>query len=430
MPPMPLVVLALFMSAYALVSRRLASTPITGPMLFVGLGVAAFLLDPGLFGTSPSGAVESVLEITLAVVLFTDAYSVSHLDWKEDTTIPGRLLGIGLPVMMVAGTLVAVLVFPGLSILEAALLGVMLAPTDAALGTGVVSNPRVPVRIRRALNVESGLNDGLALPIFFFLLEAAIAEETGGGLADVLRAILVQTVAAVAVGVVAGVGGAVLLAICNRRGWVDGGWARIFPVGIALLAWAAADAFGASGFIAAWVAGFSMGRREKTGIPDLTSFAEATGYLLTLASLVLFGAIGLGPALGRLGWAAVAYGLLSLLVIRMGSVALALAGTHLGKPTVAYVGWFGPRGLASIILAIVTVNESDLLGQSTIVSAVIATVGLSVLLHGATAWWGSNAYADWYERESGRQEMLESKAVSPPTPSRRMRHVDREPASP
>jgi NhaP-type Na+/H+ or K+/H+ antiporter len=421
---MALVVLALFMSAYALVSRRLSSTALTGPILFVALGVLSYLVAPELLGSAPSPAIELVLELTLAVVLFTDAFSVSHLDWREDTTLPGRLLGVGLPLTIIAGAVAATVVFPQLAILEAALVGVILAPTDAALGVGVISNPRVPVRIRRALNIESGLNDGLALPIFFFLLEAAVAQQAGGGIADVLADIVVQTLVAAVIGVLAGAGGAALLALCHRRGWVDHGWARIFPLGIALLAWAAADAGGASGFIAAWVAGFTMGRRERSGIPELPSFAEATGYLLTLASFVLFGAIALGPALGHLGAQTLVYGLLSLTVVRMAPVAVALAGTHLGPPTVGYVGWFGPRGLASMILGIVVVNHSELAGQPIIASVIIATVALSVLLHGATAWRGSNAYADWYERAAARGEIHESKEVSSPTPSRRMRHLD------
>jgi NhaP-type Na+/H+ or K+/H+ antiporter len=283
----------------------------------------------------------------------------------------------------------------------------MLAPTDAALGKAVVSNERVPQRVRQALNIESGLNDGISLPLFVVFLETALVAEESLAVSDIFVTLLEQVGIALAVGIAVGWIGAIAIAWGRSSGAALGYWLEIAVVGLAIGAYAIATPLGGSGFIAAWVAGFTFGKRFVSTADDpLPEFAEALGDLLTMASFFVFG-IFLGPVLVDLSWQIVLYGVLSLAVVRVLAVAVALGGAKMRRQSVLYIGWFGPRGLATIILTIEIIDESALDGASTIADAALFTVALSVLLHGATAWWGSNAYADYVESHPQRSELAE-----------------------
>jgi NhaP-type Na+/H+ or K+/H+ antiporter len=389
-------------AVYALASKRLSTTALTGPMLFMLGGLAVgptglAMLDEG----TNVRLVSLLLEVTLVVVLFTDAFNIDFDGFRDVVQLPGRLLGIGFPLMVGIGWLVAYVMFPDLGVAGAGLVAVLLAPTDAALGQAVISNPGVPPRIRNALNIESGLNDGLALPLFFVLLDAAEAMEGIGGGGQVLWAVLWQVTVAILVGIALGVGGTRIATLARRRRWTDSERAQIALTAIALLSWAAADALGASGFIAAWVAGFSGGIVGRRELDRPVEFSEDLGSVLTLISFALFGALGLGENLADMDVRVVGYALLSLLVFRLVAVLAATVRARLGAATVLYLGWFGPRGLASIILVLIVVEESDLAEAPLISRLMIATVSLSVLLHGASSWWGSNRYAKWFERNRG-----------------------------
>ena len=390
-------------AGYALVSRRLATTAVSAPMVFTAFGVA---IGPiGLDLLSPDhdlGAVLTLVEATLALVLLTDAMAVSSRDLRVGGFLPGRLLGIGLPSTIGAGWLLAWPLLPGLTMWELALVGAILAPTDAALGETAVSNPRVPGLVRSGLNVESGLNDGMVLP-FFLLFLAALPGTTASeeGVAGVFwRALVLSTVLGLAVG---GAGGR-LLRVSRAKGWVSGDWRQVFVLAVAAGSYALAVVVEGSGFIAAWVAGFAFGGALRRDAPADEAAADDTPRLagrlaefLASLSFLVFGAVLLGPTLEHLDWRIVTYAVLSLTVVRMLPVALSLAGGRLTLPTVAYVGWFGPRGLASVVFALLVVEEkvhgTELLGR---VSAV--TIALSVLLHGMSAVFLSDRYGAWYRK--------------------------------
>ncbi|MEO1056745.1 MAG: cation:proton antiporter, partial [Actinomycetota bacterium] len=387
-----------------------------------------------------------VLTVTLALVLFTDAGAINSSHWREDAALPGRLLGIGLPLMIGLGWGVALLMLTELEVWEAAVLATMLAPTDAALGKAVVSNPRVPSKIRQALNVESGLNDGVALPVFVVFLEAAEAAEGSLSINAFLEEIVPEVGIALAVGVVVGHLGAWAIDAAAQRGLAVFYWLEISVVALALGTYALTDALHGSGFIAAWVAGLMFGRvcrlssageadmvtageadmvtageadsvtageadmvtageadsvAADGSVRDVHELAEAGGDALTMLSFLLFGAF-LGPTLTSVTGVEVVYALISLVVLRLAATAVSCIGSHLDWPSIVYLGWFGPRGLATIILTIAIVDESDLDGASIIADTALITVALSVVLHGATAWWGSNTYAD---AEEEREEM-------------------------
>ncbi|MGW2835538.1 cation:proton antiporter [Streptomyces sp. NPDC001286] len=414
-------------AAYALFSRRLSLTPLSSAIVFVGSGIligpaALDIIDQGR-DTAP---IITLLEAALTLVLFTDAMAVQRRDLVAGGFLPGRLLGIGLPLSIGAGWLLAWPLLPGLTVWELALVGAILAPTDAALGKSAISDPRVPALVRHGLNVESGLNDGMVLPFFVVFLAAIpgtrYAEQGTGGV--FWRALLLSTALGLVVG---GLGGG-LLQWSRARGWVTREWRQVHVLAVAVAAYELGVVTHGSGFITAWVAGFAFGfalRRHRTGrveeSPDRTAeFAEDLGGLLASISLLVFGAVLLGPALGHLSWRIVLYALLSLTVVRVVPVALSLVGSGLRTPTVAYIGWFGPRGLASVVLALLVVEESahvpgvDLLGR-----VVAVTVGLSVLLHGLSAVTFAERYGRWYARAAAATRGLREEESVPESPGRR-----------
>ena len=353
------------------------------------------------------------------LVLFGDALNLNTSEWRKEAMIPGRLLGIGLPLTIVLG-LVAAMLLLGLGIWEAALLATILAPTDAALGQAVITNPRTPERIRTALNVESGLNDGLALPLFFVLLEATTAEESGVGFGNLVVEILESVGLAAVVGVVVGFGGAWLLVKARSRSWVDPGWAQVFIPALAVLAYAVADGVEGSGFIGAWVAGMAFGRKLRPLAEEDVAFAEDAGHLLSMFSFFLLGMLAVGSTIRVIGWEMVVYSLLSLTLIRMLPVAAAMGGTGLRPATVAYLGWFGPRGLASMILGLIVIDDVGLEASATIIGVMVVTVTLSIVLHGTTSVPGANRYATWFEAASQRTpDMAEGRPAPAARVSRR-----------
>jgi len=391
MDPTLIIYTAVALFAYALVSKRLTTTPISAPMVFVGLGVAGYAF--GVLDTVQvdGSGIGEVLELTLALLLFTDVTKVHVQSWETDMDLPIRLLTIGMPLTIVLGTIGAALVFPAIGLVAAGLIATILAPTDAALGKAVVTNPSVPSRIREALGIESGLNDGIALPIILFLIALGESEEGRS-----LWGLFIEGIGfGVLVGLGLGAGAALALGYAIRRSWIAPVWVRITVVAVAFLTFLVADEMGGSGFIAAYVGGNAFGRLVEPLDHSSGEFGEDLGTILTMISFLIFGAFILGPRQSAFTTATVIYAILSLTVVRMIPVAISMIGREFRPPTVLYLGWFGPRGLASIIFAGLLVEETGLAGSEVIVSAVIVTVTLSVVLHGATAPWGANRYAAW-----------------------------------
>jgi NhaP-type Na+/H+ or K+/H+ antiporter len=389
-----LMVLAVVVFAFGLVSRRLEGTVLTAPIVFV---VAGFVLGPWGLGLVQFGldshTVLLVSEIALAIVLFTDAASTNPSSLRQNEALPLRLLGIGMPLTIVLGTIVAALVLTDLTFWEAAIVGVVLAPTDAALGQAVVSNPRLPLRIRQALGVEAGLNDGLSVPFLALFLTLAEAQEEHLSADIWIRFALEQVGFGILVGVGIGLAGGWLVAWASQRGWMTDSFRRLALLALAIIAWALADQMGGNGFIAAFVGGLLIGPSVQRLGERVIRFTEAEGQLLSLSVFFIFGVLVLG-AIQPLSWEVALYALLSLTLIRMLPVALSLYGTHLRGVSVLFAGWFGPRGLASIVLGLIVVEEAPLLpGREEIEAVVALTVLLSVLLHGVTAVPLSAVYA-------------------------------------
>ena len=404
-----LAIVALAVLAVASVSGRIAGTPLTPAILFVAIGV---LVGPRVLSevdlSSSSGTVRTLAEATLALVLFSDASRINRRELRRDANVPVRLLGIGLPLTIVLGAVAAALIFGRISIEEAVIVGVVLAPTDAALGQAVVTNKQVPARIRQGLNVESGLNDGICVPLLFIAVAAADvhSELTGGRSPATL--VFEEIGYGVAAGFAAGLLIAAIIRYAGPRKLIAGAWLQVIPAAGAALAYGIASGLGGSGFIAAFLAGGVFGRMLGRDPADVNRLVDEVGGMLNGVTFLLFGAILLGPALGQVSWELALYAVLSLTIVRMLPVAIAMLGTRARPATLAFMGWFGPRGLASIVFAVIVVEESQLPHQQTILLAIYLTVGLSILLHGITAAPLADRYGRWYEaRPRGTQPSME-----------------------
>jgi NhaP-type Na+/H+ or K+/H+ antiporter len=390
-----LTLIALAVLAVVGFSRRLSGTVVTAQMVFLAVGV---LIGPEVLGgvePGSGGPERALAEATLALVLFADASRIDLRALRRQYSIPVRLLGVGLPLTIALGAVLAAAVFGELTVTEAVVLAIVLAPTDAALGQAVVSDERLPLRVRQGLNVESGLNDGICVPLLFIAIAAADVESS---LASGSRAV---SVAAQEIGygllggLAAGVLTAAIVVLGGRRDLIAGAWRQVAPVAGAALAYGFASALGGSGFIAAFVAGLCFGWMLHGETAAIGHFNEELGDLFNGLTFLVFGALLLGPALGRLSWSIGLYALLSLTLVRMLPVLVAMLGTGARGHTVAFMGWFGPRGLASIVFALIVVEEAHLPHAETITLTAYATVALSTFAHGISASPLSARYASW-----------------------------------
>lgn len=401
------VALAGSMILWALWSDRLMRWNISAPMWFVAVGFLLANRPGGIDIEIGSQGLRELAELTLALVLFSDAARVNIWALRRDAGLPIRLLVFGLPLTIALATLLAHLVFPSLGWWVCAVIGAAVAPTDAALGAAIIEDERVPERIRRLLNVESGLNDGIATPfVKFFLVMAVVGtaletESEGGALLE----LAVGAAGGAAIGLAAGW----LLQRAARLGWASPAYRSVSVIAIALLGYAAVIQIGGNGFVGAFVAGIAFGAATREHLEESLEFTHSTAELASLVVWFMFGAVML-PALRFAQWQDFLFAALALTVARMLPVALVLIGSKLDVATVAVVGWFGPRGLASVVFALLAVEALAPPEAARVVSIITATVLMSVILHGATAAPISSRYA------SRRQISAVGPAVAPSRP--------------
>lgn len=388
-----LAILAALVFGYSLLSRRLDETVVTGPMLFTVAGAAVAIQAPAEVTAGLNSRIFLHLaETGLVLLLFTEAARTDLSQLWNFRALPARLLGIGMPLTIALGAVLAWLVLPGLQIWEAAILAAILAPTDAGLGQVVVTSDRVPTPVRSALNVEAGLNDGLAVPFLLFFMALAAAGHDGVQ-ASLGRFVVEQLGYGLIVGGVLGLAGGACLAWSARRGWLSPSLEQAGLLAVPVLCLIASEKIEASMFIAAFVAGLALQVRFREPRHRSLEFSEIAGQILNLSVFFLFGMVVTRQAHG-LSWSVMLYAVLSLTAIRLLPVAAALIGWRTDRATVLFLGWFGPRGLASIVLGLVYLEqEIHLPHESIIRSATIATVLLSIFAHGLTARPGIALYA-------------------------------------
>ena len=392
-----LAVLALFIMVYSSVAGAVERTRISGPIVFTCFGL---LIGPAGFALldwdTDRELIRNLAEVTLAMVLFTDAAGADVRVLKNTTGVPARLLLIGLPLTIALGFAFGTLLIEHPSLFALAVLATMLAPTDAALGKAVITNEAVPGEIRQSLNVESGLNDGICVPVLLLFLALAL-DTTGdiGPLPLAAKLVVEQIGIGLAVGLVLTFIAVRLLKFARDRQWLTKTWTQIPILALALSCFAVAQYLGGSGFIAAFSGGLLMAFMDKHLSREVKEeyllASEGAGDTLALITWVTFGSAVVGQALGNFTWNILLYSFLSLTVIRMLPVFLCLTGSGIDTEGKLFIGWFGPRGLASIVFAVMVVN-SELPDSGSLAMTVVCTIMLSIVGHGITANPWARAY--------------------------------------
>jgi len=390
------------------ISRRIRGTIITLPMVYAFLGIVIGGLGFNIVELEVENRlVVMIAELTLIFVLATDASRINIRDVLRDHDLPVRLLGVGLPLMMIAGTICAVLIFSELSFWEAAILGIILYPTDASLGQSVVNNPKVPVRIRQALNIEGGLNDGIALPFLLLAVSMATSEVIYENPFEFFSSVLVQILLGIAAGVVVGYLGAKFIQWGQKSGWMSRIYQRISSLVLILVVYGIAEVIGGNGFIAAFTLGLvsaSVSSPEET--EDLYEHAEMPVTILMLLTFMMFGAVMLPQAIESISLPIILYGVLSLSLVRIVSVAISFIGTKVRPITSLFVGWFGPRGVASILYVFIVLESESLQNLELIYAVVMVTVLFSIFAHGITAAPASIRYGEHIKKLNQEEKAI------------------------
>lgn len=405
-----IMIVAAALLAYALVSGRIAGTVLTAPLLFAlfgfTIGAGGLNIADVDFGHS---AIHLIAEATLILVLFTDAARIDLNQVRKDHDLPLRMLLLGLPLVILVGAVIAGELFPQFSLWEAALLAALLAPTDAALGQSVVGAKIVPARIRQAINIESGLNDGIALPavLLFAALASMHAEVTST--TGWIQFFALQVTLGPLVGMLTGYIGARLLDFTAEHEWMSGAFQGIGILSLAVLTYVIAESVGGNGFIAAFIGGMVFGNSLRHPCEFLFEFMETEGQLLMMLTFLIFGAALVPEALEHVNVMHIIYAVLSLTVIRIVPVMLSLLGAGVRPVTQLFLGWFGPRGLASILFVLLILEETEIAHRHELLTVTVVTVAMSILLHGISA----APFAQWYGRyASGLGTCTETKEVS------------------
>ena len=382
---------------YGLFSKISDRSPVTAPMLFVAMGILVSPVGLGIFHMEVNSELVHVLtEVTLILILFVDASTINLKQLVQDRAIPMRLLLLGLPLSMIMGTATAYIIYPEINIWLLVLMALILSPTDAALGQAVVKSEMVPERVRRWISVESGLNDGIALPPIFACL-AFLALDGSGATDRYWFLFLLQQIlfGAVIGGMVGWVGG-VLVEKCVSKGWMNGTFQRLVSGSLAILCFSIAEMMQGNGFIAAFAGGLMLGVgtsshhiRER-----IQEFGEAEGQQLILFVFLIFSMLMVPRAMEYWDARAWVYALLSLTIIRMLPVVVCLSGRNLAMGSKLFVGWFGPRGIASVLYLLLVTRELGVEGYEQVLSVIVLTVLLSVFLHGVSAVPLSHRYSN------------------------------------
>jgi NhaP-type Na+/H+ or K+/H+ antiporter len=381
-----LAVLAFFVWVFSLVAGRVEKMWLSAPIVYLLFGIIAGPMGFGWLSFDIDGeGFKNIAELTLALVLFHDAAGADLKTLRKSLDIPRRMLALGLPMTIFLGFALGILMFDGLTLIEVAILATMLAPTDAALGKSVILNPDVPAELRESLNAESGINDGICVPVLLLFLGLAAGEiDQSATIRGAMKLFLEE----VGIGLVIGLGLAVVAGWAMRqaiaRGWLNEIWHNLTVAALAITMFALAQALGGSGFIATFAGGLLFGTMARSNKHQLLTSAESTAEMLALLTWVIFGAAVVGQSVEHFTLQIVIYSVLSLTVIRMLPVYLSLTGLGLGYQAKLFLGWFGPRGLASIVFAVI-VTQADLPGDRTLTMVVVCTVLLSILAHGMSA---------------------------------------------
>lgn len=391
----PLVVFLVVLLATAVWSRRLVDGPITPPTILTVAGLAVAVGSGAELPVDTAG-VRLATEVTLSLVLFADATRIPLPALRSAAGLPGRLLGIGLPLSIALMTGLTMLV-TGMGFAPSLLVGAALSATDAALASIIVESRDLPARIRETINVESGLNDGLATPVVTIAI--ALVLEQSHGTSAFMESVVWPLLTAVVIGVVVGWVGGRVLRWAGDHDLLDGVFAQVGTIGLVGLVMAISQATGAIMFVAAFLAGSAFRQAHGDDTAHLVEFTEDAARLLTMAAFFAFGMVQLPQGLADMSVPSVVVAAVALTIGRMLPTTIALVDSGLRPPTVALIGWFGPRGLATVLFALLAAEELGDALPPQAVSVMAVTVMGSLVLHGATARPLTSRYVAWLRHQ-------------------------------
>ncbi|MGF1683835.1 cation:proton antiporter [Photobacterium minamisatsumaniensis] len=379
-----LAVLALFAFLFSAVAGRIERSIISGPMIFIGFGLISGPMILGVLNIKVDAVqLRIIADLALALVLFIDAANADLSLLRKFSHIPSRMLLIGLPLTITLGVIIGWLFFPQIPLFELCILSTMLAATDAALGKGVVNNKAVPARLREGLNAESGLNDGLCVPVLFLFIALAVNSQTEGTTLALTLFVKEIGIGALVGLILTGVGAAIMQ-FCYSRGWFTHIWLQIPVIALAFSCFAVAQTLHGSGYIAAFAGGLLFGRLAKKDTHELVLASEGIAELIVMLTWVTFGVAVVGQVWLGISLNVLLYSLLSLTVIRIIPIIISLHGTDESWEHKLFLGWFGPRGLASIVFLLIAISN-PLQSKSILIDVVVCTVTLCVITHGISA---------------------------------------------
>jgi len=381
-----LIFTALLIFVFGLFSKKFEQLPITPPMVFVAIGALVSPVGLNLFELDANSELVSLItELALILILFIDASLLEPKTFFHDKKVPLRLLGLGLPMTMCLGIFLGRLMFPGEDIWLIAIMALCLSPTDAALGQAIIKSEKVPEKIRQWVSVESGLNDGIVLPFILVCIAALTAESSGAGLKYWSMFMLQQLVLGAIIGSAIGWVGGQLIEAASAKNWMNTTFQRLSATSLALLCYVGAEFFHGNGFIAAFFGGLMLGVKTSATRDILQEYGEAEGQQLSLMVFMGFALFMIPLALPYWDFRAVLYAVFSLTIIRMLPVFVCLIGLRLETATIGFIGWFGPRGIASVLYLLIALEEIGTEGNERVLSVVVLTVFLSIFAHGFSA---------------------------------------------
>jgi len=378
--------ISLVILGYGLFSKLLGRYNISGPMVFTGVGI---ILSPLVLGGQPirvnAQAVQIVAEITLIIVLFSDAATLNLTQLKAHWRLPTRLLFVALPLSIIVATFTAMWFFPHEETLYVLLLALILAPTDAALGKVVVSDKRIPSTVRNTINVESGLNDGIVFPVLLTVL-AMISSGADTAQSGWMGYIAQQIFFGAIAGAFVGWGGAIVMVKALKKGWMEHQYSNLAPIALAIFSFYFAEHFHGNGYIAAFFAGLFLGNTSQLLKEHVEDFAESEGEFLIMISFLIFGLVFIPATIAYWNGITLLFAILSLTILRMLPVIVSFGFFKVDFTTRLFYGWFGPRGIASILYILVAVGQlGDIKGHEQIFAVASLTIFLSIILHGLSA---------------------------------------------
>lgn len=386
-------VLTLLVLGYAVVSALVNRWYVAPALIFVGLGMLFGPFGFNLLAAGPGTEGYTLLaQLALTVILFNQAAKLDPGKAFRRGQVTFRLLVIGIPLTLVLGSLTAAVLLPVLPWWEAVCLAAIVAPTEVALIEALIEDHRVPERVRNALSVESGFYDGFALAVLLAALALASAqtdERPRDWTWFVVRTELVSLVIGAAVGLL----GAVVIAWSRRREWMNDTWAQLATLAVALICFEFGERVHASGFVAAFTGGLAfavVARRSNTEVSNQVS--DAAAQLLELLVFAMFGAFAVIDAWQHTSWRVVLFCAVALFGVRMVAVLVALIRTDLPAYSRLFIGWFGPRGIGTVVLALLVIERGEIQHPDVLAQAGVIAVTLSLVLHSITAPLGIRRY--------------------------------------